>query len=279
MVQFNNYNIGRNVNFTAFFKRLTFIFLTWTCFSYIDMNINEHHKISNKNDFRLLSKHEQPRELRDTPFKDKLPDRSLHKNKRNVTDHISTYSEVQGKASNNFDIYMKGYKDRYMKKKGLSKLDCYCENKVFDKFNHICNITKKLQNDTKRSTRFFLKKYGISLIIFALIPTVGLIIPILFGPGDKKPGILGLCGTSHIDAGKQEHNTTPENCATRWIYEYRELIGNVGYALKIYSFIMITIDILFIIYILIKVIKYEKIKAGKGKMNIKEYCRFCKDIF
>ncbi|KMZ92849.1 hypothetical protein PVMG_01435 [Plasmodium vivax Mauritania I] len=174
---------------------------------------------------------------------------------------------------------MKSYKDRYMKKKGLSKLDCYCENKVFSKFCHIRDIAEKMQNDTKRSKRFFLKKYGISLIIFALIPALALIIPILFGPGKGKPGLLGLCDTGHIVTNKQEHKAHPANCDTKWIYDYRKSIDYVGYALKLYSFIMISIVILFIIYILIKIIKYEKIKAGKGKMNIKEYCRFCKDIF
>ncbi|KMZ83203.1 hypothetical protein PVBG_06318, partial [Plasmodium vivax Brazil I] len=113
-------------------------------------NINKHHKISNTNFFRLLAKHEQHRELRDTRFREKLPDRILHENKRNVSDHISTYSEVRSKASNNFDLYMKNYKDRYIKKKGLYKLDCYYENKLFGKINHIRDIAQKMHNDKKR---------------------------------------------------------------------------------------------------------------------------------
>ncbi|KMZ82400.1 hypothetical protein PVIIG_05571 [Plasmodium vivax India VII] len=121
-------------------------------------NINENHKISNTNFFRLLARHEQHRELRDTRFREKLPDRNLHKNKRNVSDHIPIYSEVRSKASNNFDIYMKGYKDRYMKKKGLYKLDCYYENKLFGKINHIRDIAQKMHNDKKRWKKFFLKK-------------------------------------------------------------------------------------------------------------------------
>ncbi|KMZ88917.1 hypothetical protein PVBG_06292, partial [Plasmodium vivax Brazil I] len=76
---------------------------------------------------------------------------------------------------------MKGYKDRYMKKKGLSKLDCYYENKVFGKINHIRDIAEKMHNDKKRWKKFFLKKYGIVLMLFALIPAIGLIFPILFG--------------------------------------------------------------------------------------------------
>ncbi|KMZ96111.1 hypothetical protein PVNG_05879 [Plasmodium vivax North Korean] len=170
---------------------------------------------------------------------------------------------------------MKNYKNRYIKKRGLSKLDCYYENKVFDKFNQICDIGKKMKYDEKRSKKFFLKKYGIGLILFALLPAIGLIYPIIFGVSNKARGIIDYCLHQKHGKGDLSHSS----CSKVGLYGYETIIDQVSYAPLIFSFIMITISILFIIYILIKVIKYEKIKAGKGKMNIKEYCRFCKDIF
>ncbi|VUZ95651.1 Plasmodium exported protein, unknown function [Plasmodium vivax] len=233
---------------------------------------------------RLLAKHDIKRELEYTRLREKLPDISSYKSERDVYGNQSAYSGVKSKAPNNIDIYMKNYKKRYMRKKGLSKLDCYCENKVFDKFNHICDIGKKMQYNEKRANKFFLKKYGIHIIIFALSPALGLIFPILFGFRDNK-GIFGLCpggngSGSHFE-NNNVHKTTVDGgtCHRKWLYDIKDTLEYIGDASYIFSFIMITIFLLVIFYILIKVIKYEKIKAGKGKMNMKEYCRFCKDIF
>ncbi|SCA81701.1 Plasmodium exported protein, unknown function, partial [Plasmodium vivax] len=220
--------------------------------------------------YRLLAKHEQQRELRDNRFRDKLPDNSPHKNRRKMSDNIPTYSEVRSKASNNFDIYMKGYKDRYIKKKGLYKLDCYYENKLFGKFNHMCDVAEKMRNDKKRWKRFIFKKYGIGLIIFALIPSLGLIFHILYGVG-KNPGIYGLCDqTNHFDSNKNEHNQQAGvGCPKKWLYDQKDTIETYGYISYIYMSTMIIIVLLFVIYIFIKFIKYEKLKYEKCKLNTK----------
>ncbi|SCA81742.1 Protein of unknown function, putative, partial [Plasmodium vivax] len=244
-------------------------------------NKHEHENTLNISICRLLARYEQKNELIDTRFKDNLPDRNLHKNRRNVSEHIPTYSSVRSKASNNFDLYMKNYKNRYMRKKGLSKLDCYYENKLFRKLKNMCDIAEKVHNDKKSWKSFFIKKYGIGLIIFALLPTIGLIFPILFGIGNERHGIIPQCPSDHFNVGDNKHKGTDviAECSTKWILQHSETISKFEYVSYIYMFTMCIIVILFIIYFLIKVIKYEKIKAGKGKMNIKEYCRFCKDIF
>ncbi|KMZ77104.1 hypothetical protein PVIIG_06289 [Plasmodium vivax India VII] len=124
---------------------------------------------------------------------------------------------------------MKNYKKRYMRKKGLSKLDCYYENKIFRKFNNICDIGKKMQYDENLSKKVFLKKYGLGLIIFALIPVLGFIFPILFGFSRKFPGILGPCPLDHFkNSGTGEHKTDNglQNCTTKWIEKKSDLIGN-----------------------------------------------------
>ncbi|SCA81882.1 Plasmodium exported protein, unknown function, partial [Plasmodium vivax] len=224
---------------------------------------------------RLLAKHDIKRELEHKSISEKLPDRRTYKSKRNVYDNLSAYYGVKSNASNNVDIYMKNYKKRYMKKKGLSKLDCYCENKVFRKFNNICDIGTKMQYDEKRANKFFLKKYGIGIILFALLPAIGLIFPIIFGISNGSRGLIDYC----LD---QKHGTSDpshHSCTKIGLTGYKDIIDQVSYAPLLFSFIMISIVILFIIYILIKVVKYERLKAGKGKMSIKQYCRFCKDIF
>ncbi|SCA83358.1 Protein of unknown function, putative, partial [Plasmodium vivax] len=237
-------------------------------------NIYKQVKILDINIIRLLARNVQKRELEHTRLIEKLPDRRTYKSESIVYDELSTYPRVKGKASNNIDAYMKNYKNRYNRKKGLSKLDCYYEKKVFDKFNDICDIGKKMQYDEKRSNKFFLKKYGIYLILFVLTPALSLIFPITFGIGGGSRGIIDYCLHAGHTVGK-----THSGCSKTGLTDYKDIIDQISYIPLIFSFLMITISILFIIYILIKVIKYEKIKSGKGKMNIKEYCRFCKDIF
>ncbi|KMZ76599.1 hypothetical protein PVIIG_05781 [Plasmodium vivax India VII] len=236
--------------------------------------------------YRLLARHEQLRDLERTRLREKLPDIRLYTEKGNVSHNISAYSHVKGNESNNIDVYMKNYKKRYMRKKGLSKLDCYYENKVFRKFNNICDIGKKMQYDKKLSKRFFFKKYGIGLILFSLIPALGLLFPILFGIRRGLPGILGECPRTHIlESHNYKHkdgtdnNDGIKNCATRWLHEQKDTIQYFSYLPIIFSFTMIIIVVSVVIYILIKVIKYEKIKAGKGKMNRREYIDFCKKVF
>ncbi|VVA00007.1 Plasmodium exported protein, unknown function [Plasmodium vivax] len=279
MAALRNYNINKNVNFTIFLKKFTFLFLVLSYLTYNDVNRTWNTKFN-----RLLARREQLSGLESTKLREKLSDRRPYMEKRNVYGNLSAYSGIKSKASNNIDLYMKNYKRRYGKKKGLSKLDCYCENKVFNKFNNICDIGKKMQYDEKRSKNFFVKKYGIGLILFALIPTLGLIFPILFGDFYKMPGIFGLCpsrneGSHFNDKGSHKNSGEYASCSKKWMYDNENTINKFGEISCIFSFIMIAIVFLVLFYIFIKIIKYEKIKAGKGKMNVKEYYRFCKNVF
>ncbi|KMZ88772.1 hypothetical protein PVBG_05864 [Plasmodium vivax Brazil I] len=242
----------------------------------------EHDKILNIKFARLLARYEQNREFEHTRLREKLSDRRPYKNERNIYNNSSVYSRVNRNASNHIDVYMKNYKNRYMKKRGLSKLDCYYENKVFDKFNQICDIGIKMQYDEKRSKKFFLKKYGIGLILFSLIPALGLIFPMLFGiRGRKIPSILGPCpDDTHFTKGENKHTKgNYTTCPYNWLYVNEDTIIKVSYFAEIFSYIMIVIVIFVVFYILIKLIKYEGLRSGKGKMSVKEYYRFCKDMF
>ncbi|EDL42583.1 variable surface protein Vir11, putative [Plasmodium vivax] len=259
-----NYGLGKNVNFTFSWKMFTLVFLVLSYLTYNDVSqycksleyMYKQDREWNTKFKRLLARHEQIRELESLRLRDKLQNRRPYTEKRNVYDNLSAYSHLKSNESDYIDIYMKNYKKRYMRKKGLSNLNCYCENKVFSKFNNICDIGKKMKYDEKRSKKFFLKKYGIGLFIFALIPALGFIFRILFGINRDMPGVLGICPEAHYNSVK-----------------------NFEYANMIFSIIMVSIVILFFIYILIKVIKYEKIKAGKGKMNRRENIDFCKKVF
>ncbi|SCO65536.1 Plasmodium exported protein, unknown function, partial [Plasmodium vivax] len=221
-----------------------------------------HDKMENLIYNRLLAKNDLQSELQHRDLKSKL------------SDDISIYCQIK-KKPNPFEAYIKNYKRRYRKKNGLFKLDCYCEKKVFDKIHYVRELSEKLKNDKKRFKKIFFKKYGIGLIMFALIPALGFILPLLFGVEKWGDGVIPLCKQ---DGHDNDIKITSDSC-TKW-HEF-QVKNNISYMKifnNIFSFTMITIILTLLIYIIIKLIKYEKLKAGKGKMNLMEYCRFCKEL-
>ncbi|VVA00280.1 Plasmodium exported protein, unknown function [Plasmodium vivax] len=208
---------------------------------------------------RLLAKHDLGKELRYTGLREKLSDNNMDYRKKNVAENVSKYSQIKGIESNNFDAYMKDYKRRYGEKKGLYKLDCYCEKKVFNKIHHIDEIAQRFKNDNKSFKKCFLKEYSIGLIFFSLIRALGLILPILFGAKGFGDGILKACND-----GTHYTSNPPPSCNNSHPSSGNDGINNICLDNKIFSFIMIIVVFVVIIYILIKFIKSEKLKTAKG---------------
>ncbi|KMZ98963.1 hypothetical protein PVNG_05675 [Plasmodium vivax North Korean] len=199
---------------------------------------------------------------------------------KNLEEDRSTYSKIKMNESSNIDIYMKHYKRRYTKKRGLSKLDCYCEKKVFDKIHNLNELRGKIHNDEKRYKKSFLKKYGIGLILFVFIPALlGSLLPILFG-GEVMKQLIPMCESTckkHDSSrgGEYSGDHISESSLSPFENNTWTMIQNINDALSL-SFVAIFLIIM--IYIFIKFIKYEGIKAGKRKMPLKEYFHFLKYI-
>ncbi|SCA83773.1 Protein of unknown function, putative, partial [Plasmodium vivax] len=221
---------------------------------------------------RSLAKREFRNKLEHASLREELKDYRNYKVKKN-SENISTYGGLKRRSSDKLDTYKKGYKDRYGKKKGLAKLDCYYENKIFNKIDHIYELTSKMNNKNKSSHKKKLGKYVISFILFALLPLLGLIFPILIHPYDNKNPILRLSTDTCPKDGI--HGT----CKEKLIHISKEKLDAIVYLNKTISYLLLILVVLSIVYTFVKVIKYEKLKANKGKMNAKEYCRFCKDVF
>ncbi|KMZ77272.1 hypothetical protein PVIIG_06551 [Plasmodium vivax India VII] len=163
----------------------------------LDMNFN-----------RLLAKHDIQRELKYSRQGTNLSNDVMNKNTKNVLKDTSSYGQLSKKGKTGLDVYMNEYKHRYRKKRGLSKLDCYWEKKIFNKIHHLYEFAKKIQNDQKRFRNFFLKKYGIGFILFALLPALGLIFPILFGSKEKGKALINLCtNNDHVEKTGSHHNS------------------------------------------------------------------------
>ncbi|KMZ96487.1 hypothetical protein PVNG_05840 [Plasmodium vivax North Korean] len=246
---------------------------------------------------RSLAKHIPKKKLYNTTLKENLSDvkgsqkikyladelsaypQSQKSVLKNLEDDITTYSKLKKRGLNNLDLYKKNYKHRYAKKNFFTKIDCYCEKKIFDKFDHINGLAVKYQNNKKRFKKIIFKKYGIGLILFTLIPLFGIIIPIyLHETYIKKklaPITEGFSEGYEISNKKNIHfNGFKVTDAIR--LDTCMFMKTLNSALMSVSIIIVLIVF---IYILIKVLKYERLKLGKDKMCAKEYYYFCKDIF
>ncbi|SCA81707.1 Plasmodium exported protein, unknown function [Plasmodium vivax] len=225
--------------------------------------------------YRLLAKHEYQHEMPNRGLQNKVSynrdNYKLEKGKENN----NTFEKLKQGRSNHVDNYLKSYRNRYSKKKGFSKLDCYCEKIVLDKIHGLYGVGEKLRNKKKSFKKFFLKKYGIGLILFALIPALGLIYPIIFGIDKRWDGILDYC-TDNIT---HKDYTSALNCSKVHKYIWETPLSYIKPAFIVFTFTMIIVILLFVFYTLIKVVKYEKIKSGKDKMSLKEYSHFSKDVF
>ncbi|KMZ76696.1 hypothetical protein PVIIG_05308 [Plasmodium vivax India VII] len=219
---------------------------------------------------RLLAKHGIKKELKNAILTENFSDdKNYHKMKDNL-EVTSTYGNLNKNVLSDLDNYKKCYKNRYSKKKGLAKLDCYYEKKVFDKIDVIYEVSRKMKNDKKAFKKKIYKKFGYRLILFALLPSLGLIYPVLFYGGKKA--IIPWCGDPNHPKRKNQGD-----CDIKRVFNKGELIP-YDYMNTTISCILSIIVLSAFFYIITKFIKYERIKAGKGKMNKKEHIHFCKNL-
>ncbi|KMZ82458.1 hypothetical protein PVIIG_06192 [Plasmodium vivax India VII] len=82
---------------------------------------------------RVLAKGEMQREFKYTNVRENLSHNRFGKDIKSKLEFTSTYGDKKRVGLNKLDVYKKGYKDRYNKKTGLGKLDCYFEKKYLIK--------------------------------------------------------------------------------------------------------------------------------------------------
>ncbi|VUZ99920.1 Plasmodium exported protein, unknown function [Plasmodium vivax] len=215
----------------------------------------KHDRSSNTSFNRLLAKHEFKEELDKLNLGEILVDYEKPPNINNEEDVTSTYAYLKKRRPINLYSYKKDYERRYSNKKGLAKLECYCEKKIFDKIDHIHVLAKSMRIDRNSFSKVIDKKYGVILILLYYLPLIGLIPPLLS---------IGELSNPSYDKSTLDKLGIP-----------RYVSLTVSVIIIIASFIFLYV----IIYIIIKFIKYKKLKARKGKMSPKEYYCFCKDLY
>ncbi|VUZ99796.1 Plasmodium exported protein, unknown function [Plasmodium vivax] len=225
-------------------------------------SIYKHNKIEPIKFDRSLAKQEFKQEYYHPRLSDTLSMEGNIKHHKIKTGNISPYENLNKRVSSNLDLYKKRYKRSYSKKKGLLKLEGYLEKKVFDKFDYIGELAERMQYNKKSCTRKIISKYGIPLIFFAFLPALGLIFPIIFGTSDGRKGVIDFCDHKSTDT---QHQVLNPSCTKTMLGIDKNSLDYIGCALEAYCFIMIIIVLSFVIYTIIKFIKYERIKEGKVK--------------
>ncbi|VUZ99461.1 Plasmodium exported protein, unknown function [Plasmodium vivax] len=278
MMMLENYNLKGKSKFIVPLKFFTIFLLIWFLQSELLKNMHKNDKALNISCNRLLAKHEVQKDAYQTGIKKHYSGKGMHNHAKNDTEGIGTYSHLKGGRLSDLDAYKKSYKNRYSKKNALAKLECYCEKKLFDKIDYTYNLAEKMKSDKNSYKRKIYHKYGYGLIIFSLVPVLGLIIPLLF---NEKYQIIKRCFS---DCDKEDHLTGSQGSKTHNKGNPLALISKNTWSIittvnDIFLYLSFITVLFMVIYILIKVIKYERLKAGKGKIKGKDYYRFCKNIF
>ncbi|KMZ94980.1 hypothetical protein PVMG_05649 [Plasmodium vivax Mauritania I] len=226
---------------------------------------------------RSLAKYVPKKELDRSKTKAKLLENNSYSNDKSTSDDLSKYAQLKKKGLNNLDLYKKNYKRRYSKKNVFAKFDCYCEKKIFDKFDYINELKEKLRHDKKSFNKNLNKIFDIPLILFGLFPLIGFIIPLLkIKNYEIIQGCFNDCSIKEHLKDQNDPSTHKEDLSKILINESTwNTITYVNYA---FTCIAIIIVLCVVLYLLIKVIKYKKLKAGKDKMSLKEYYRFTKSL-
>ncbi|CAI7723125.1 Plasmodium exported protein, unknown function [Plasmodium vivax] len=171
-------------------------------------------------------------------------------------EYVNKYEKLNQNQLNNLEIYMKNLKYGYSKKKGIKKLNCYFEKEIFNEINRLKNFSRNVENDKMNFKLSFLIKRGISIIAFSLIPSVGLIFYILFA-GTKK-SLMSWCTNVPV----QPEAYCVGKCIVHSSIEMLDFVKEVN---MIFAIILVIIVLSLTIYIMIKVIKYERINSGNIK--------------
>ncbi|KMZ94933.1 hypothetical protein PVMG_06049 [Plasmodium vivax Mauritania I] len=236
--------------------------------------VKNEHNVVGTFDFifhRSLTEHEYQEQNYYPNTNDKLLDEGDNKNEKYGIYYVSPYEQLSKRASKHMGVLQRNSKNRFGKKRGLAKVDHYFEKEIFHKLDDIYDLEKKWNSEKKFLKKKIFMKYGIRYILIFSLPVLGLILPMLFGINKFGDGILAWCG-----ANKKRHKLQGNSCKLQYFNE--DAVYLIYYINSVF-FVIISFIVLFVFfYTLRKIIKYERIKAIKGKMSLKEYCNFCKEV-
>ncbi|SCO70964.1 Protein of unknown function, putative, partial [Plasmodium vivax] len=200
---------------------------------------------------RLLAKHRDESELQRIRLQNKKND-NVYKNKlANGNESDNIYGYLKQDKLNNVDTYLKNYKSRYAKKKGLKKFDCYYEKKLFSTINKLVKHMEKNNLSKNRIKGVLFTKYGLPFILLSSLPALLYAVPYMQIRRSVKITI------------PKGYKFTKKTSSFPGFYSKITIDDTTLHCIFLY--ISITIILSLTIYTYIKIMKYNRIKAGMLK--------------
>ncbi|KMZ88795.1 hypothetical protein PVBG_05707 [Plasmodium vivax Brazil I] len=176
-----------NIKKNLIIKFITFLFFIWIYQKYDDeVSFSKGlENICNRKDsiyieaYRLLAKQDLKTGLYDKKLEDNLLNYRDNEILKMDNYGSSVYKKLQKSCSNDLKIYKQQFKRKYAKTKGLKRLDCYCEKKIFDMIEKIGEQPVGTSSNNIKLKKNIVRKWGIRFIVMCLIPLIGIILPIL----------------------------------------------------------------------------------------------------
>ncbi|SCA83801.1 Plasmodium exported protein, unknown function, partial [Plasmodium vivax] len=209
---------------------------------------------------RILAKYGNQKELRYSRFHYETSNNEGNHRLVNKRDN-NTYEQLKRAKPNNMEAYLNSFKYRHSKKKGLKKLDCYYEKKLFSSLDKIEKLAKHKNFNHRQIKKMLFKKYGFALIILCLMPLFGLILPIMYY---KDTHIRHRCFKieQEITFNLKNFGEKKEKYKAYLHRTCEFLPDTYVYLNYLFIFSVIILIVLLIIYAIIKIGKYKRIKAG-----------------
>ncbi|KMZ88824.1 hypothetical protein PVBG_05620 [Plasmodium vivax Brazil I] len=259
-------HMNHNTKYIFFTKIVTFLILSWIyqCTKHeneLSSSLENGNKVNISVDIRthrLLAKHEYQNEMPTRGLQNKVSYNKDNYKLEKGTRNNNTFQQLKQSGTNYVDDYLKSYKKRYSKKRGLKKLDCYYEKVLFGSFNKLKKHVEHKNSSKSKILSIICSKYGLPLILLSLLPLIALKIPEVLikkvhGDDFSKCKYTNTGSPNEFKAQKLSHDICPK-------VDIKD-----PYLKYIYVFILIFITFALIIYTYIKILKYNRIYAGMLK--------------
>ncbi|KMZ83349.1 hypothetical protein PVBG_05745 [Plasmodium vivax Brazil I] len=176
---------------------------------------------------------------------------------QNKLKDISESSEIDEKikkvASNSMYTYIKKLDREYPNKKGLKRLDCHYEKKLFGEIYELDKIAGNMKSKNSYFKKVILKRYSLRFVIFSLVVLFGIVTSIL--------GYISTIDNPPTNISCKTNNQKP--CSfCKSMSDFLPVPSSV-------LFFPLTIAYLsFVIYIFSKVRKYKRLKRKYVKISL-----------
>ncbi|KMZ96481.1 hypothetical protein PVNG_05834 [Plasmodium vivax North Korean] len=250
-----NIKIMNKFNIIFLFNIVSLIFSTWINHRsndvgihniYLNMKYNKGNT-GNVGNNRLLTNDVPQSEIGQSESKHNLTVLEEKNTLKDITDSSEIHEKLNNDISNNICAYIKKLEHGYTDKKGLKRLDCHYEKKLFNEMYKLDKIAGHMKSKNSYFKKVIWKRYGLRFVIFSLVILFGVTASIMCYMNDK----VWQDGSNYC---KTSDNTFCKNCTF-----IENALNPLNTVIHVLFFIILLSSI---IYVLSKIKKYKRLKKN-----------------